>query len=189
VQLYNSDRPEGRMNLGNLKAQRGDAAGAQVEYRRAIAIDPTFEAAYNNLADTLRAGGAEAEAEATLREGLRRNPGSAVLNYSLGLSLTRAKRRPESLQAFAAARKLAPQNARFAYVHAVALNDAGQPGEALKALRSALAKNPNDRDLLSGLAYFTAQGGDRAGALVYATRLRELDPESAEFAQMERQLK
>jgi len=188
VQLYNADRPEGRMNLGNLYVQRGDAAAAIAEYRKAIETDPTFEAAYTNLADVHRNSGSEAQAEAALREGLSRNPRSAALNYALGLSLVRQKRKGESLKALATAAQLAPESARFAYVYAVALNDAGQSGEARKVLEAALARNPNDRDLLSGLAYFTAQGGDRARAKGYVKRLRELEPESQEYAQMEKQL-
>ncbi len=92
VQTYNADRPEGRMNLGNLYVQRHDVGGAIDEYRKAIAIDPTFAAAYANLADLYRAGGVEAEAEKTLREGIARNPREAVLHHALGLTLVRQKR-------------------------------------------------------------------------------------------------
>jgi tetratricopeptide (TPR) repeat protein len=177
------------MSLGNLRVQQGDTAAALAEYRKAIEIDPTFEAAYTNLADVHRNSASETEAEAALRQGLARNPRSAALNYALGLSLVRQKRKGEGLKALAAAAQLAPESARYSYVHAVALNDAGRSREALKVLESALARNPDDRDLLSGLAYFTAQGGDRARAQGYVKRLRALDPESPEYAQMEKQLK
>jgi tetratricopeptide (TPR) repeat protein len=63
VQTYNADRPEGRMNLGNLYLQRRDVGAAIAEYRKAIELDPTFVAAYVNLADLYRAGGADGEAE------------------------------------------------------------------------------------------------------------------------------
>jgi predicted CXXCH cytochrome family protein len=189
AQAYNADRPEGRMNLGNLYLQRGDTAAAIVEYRKAIAIDPTFEAAYTNLADLYRGRGAESEAEAVLRQGLTANPRSAVIHYTLGLTLVRQKRKPESLKELEAAARLAPESARFAYVYSVALNDAGQSREAVKVLESALARNGNDRDLLSGLAYFTAQGGDRARAQGYVKRLRELDPANPDYVQLEKQFK
>ena len=74
MQTYNADRPEGRMNLGNLYAERRDAERAVAEYRKALAIDPTLAAAYANLADLYRARGADSDAEAVLREGLMRNP-------------------------------------------------------------------------------------------------------------------
>ena len=127
AQTYIADRPEGRMNLGNLHAARGDAQRAIAEYRTAIALDPTFVAAYANLADLYRARGAEPDAEAALREGLARNPGAAVLRHALGLSLARQKRMAESLDALREAARVAPDDARFAYVYAVALHGAGQP--------------------------------------------------------------
>ena len=188
VQTYNADRPEGRMNLGNLHAQRGDAAAAVVEYRKAIAIDPTFVAAYANLADLHRARGADGDAITVLREGLARNPRAAVLHHSLGLALVRQKQIAEGLTELRIAAKLAPESGRFAYVYAVALNDAGQTREAMQVLAATLKREPYNRDVLSGLAYFTAQTGNRAQALVYVKQLRELDPENAQYAQMAKQI-
>ena len=82
------------------------------------------------------------------------------------------------------AAQLAPENARFAYVYAVALNDTGRAGEAMQVLDAALKRDPYDRDVLSGLAFFNARAGDRAAALRYVAKLQELDPESQEYAQM-----
>jgi tetratricopeptide (TPR) repeat protein len=187
AQTYNADRPEGRMSLGNLDAQRGDAAAAIAEYRKAIEIDPTFLAAYANLADLYRTRGAEGEAVAVLREGLARNPRGAVLHHALGLSLVRQKQTAESLKSLKTAADLAPQNARFAYVYAVALNGAGQTKEALAVLAGARKRDPYDRDVLSGLAFFTAQSGNREGALAYVKELRALDPDNPEYARMAQQ--
>jgi len=188
VQTYNADRPEGRMGLGNLYAERGDAERAIAEYRKALVIDPTLAAAYANLADLYRARGAEGDAEAVLREGLARNPRAAVLHHVLGLSLVRQKRRSESLRALKDAVNLEPDNARFSYVFAVALYDAGERKEALQVLDRALTLRPYDRDVLSALAHFTAQSGNRALAQNYVKQLRELDPENAEYAQMAKQI-
>ena len=184
AQTYVADRPEGRTNLGNLYATRGDAVRAIAEYRKAIEIDSTFVAAYANLADLYRARGAETPADAVLREGLARNPRAAVLHHALGLSLTRQKRMADSLRALREAAQIAPEDARFAYVYAVALHSAGQSRDALKVLESALRRHPHDRDLLSGLAHFSAQAGYRDAALGYVKQLRELDPENAEYAQL-----
>ena len=188
VQTYNADRPEGRMNLGNLYAQRHDVGGAIEEYRKAIAIDPTFAAAYANLADLYRAGGVDAEAEKTLREGIARNPREAVLHHALGLTLIRQKRGAEGLQELRTASQLAPTSGRYAYVYAVALNSGGRAAEAITVLNAARVRQPYDRDILSGLAYFNAQAGKRDVALGYVRQLRELDPDSADVAQMARQI-
>ena len=170
-----------------LLQQMVEANGFAVDQNQ-LDLDPTFVAAYANLADLYRARGEDGDAEKTLRGGLVRNPNAAVLQHALGLTLVRLKRPAESLAALRAAAQLAPDNARFAYVYAVALNDAGQRSEALKVLALALARHPYDRDVLSGLAYFSAQGGKREQALGYVKQLRELDPENAEYAQMATQI-
>jgi len=188
VQTYNADRPEGRMNLANIYAQRRDVGAAVAEYRKAIDIDPTFVAAYVNLADLYRAGGADGEAEKLLREGIARMPKDAALHHTLGLVLTRQKKSGEALKEFQTATTLAPASGRFAYVYGVALNSGGKAAEALKVLNAALARQPYDRDILSGLAYFNAQAGRRDVALGYVRQLRELDPENNEYVQMARQI-
>ncbi len=133
-------------------------------------------------------GASEGEAEKTLRQGIARNPREAVLHHTLGLTLTRQKRPAEALQEFRMAATLAPTNGRFAYVYGVALNSGGRSQEAIKVLDAALARQPYDRDILSGLAYFNAQAGKRDIAMGYVKRLRELDPDSAEYAQLAKQI-
>jgi Flp pilus assembly protein TadD len=125
---------------------------------------------------------------AVLREGLARDPEAAVLHHALGLALVRQKQAAEGLKALRTAAKLAPDNPRFAYVYAVALNDAGQRKEAVQVLAAARKRDSWDRDLLSGLAYFTAQAGNREQALDYVRQLRELDPEDPRYAGMAEQI-
>ena len=105
-----------------------------------------------------------------------------------GLSLARQRRSAEALQALAAAARLAPDNARFAYVHAVALNDAGQRETALRTLEAAQKRHPDDRDMLLALALFKRDAGRREQALVHARRLVALDPGSPDARQLLREL-
>ncbi|MFO1414961.1 MAG: tetratricopeptide repeat protein [Burkholderiales bacterium] len=183
TQVYLADRPEGQLNLGNVRAARGDAAGAQKAFEAALAIDPTSVEARVNLADLQRATGNEAQAQATLRAGIARNPKAAPLHYALGLALVRQKDIPGALRELALATKLAPDDARYAYVYAVALHDSGKPQDALKVLRAALAKQPYDREILAALAQFSA-AGDRAAAQGYAKTLVALEPENPGYARL-----
>jgi Flp pilus assembly protein TadD len=84
--------------------------------------------------------------------------------------------------------QLAPADARFAYVYAVALNDAGQTADALSVLKTSLKVNPHDVDLLTSLVYFSQQAGDAAAARGYLAQLRELDPGNPEWDQLQQQL-
>jgi Flp pilus assembly protein TadD len=188
AQKFLADRPEGHTSLGNLYGERGDADQAVAEYRKAIGIDPTFVQAYANLADVYRSTGDEDKAEAVLRGGLKKNPRAAVLQHALGLSLARQKRTAASLDALREATRLAPEDSRFAYVYAVALNDSGHALAARKVLEAALREHPYDRDLLVALTYYSAAAGNRDAALGYVHRLRELEPEDRNLAQLEKQI-
>jgi tetratricopeptide (TPR) repeat protein len=161
AQTYNADRPDGRGRLAALNAGRGNTEGAIAEYRQAIELDPTYVQAYANLADLYRAGGVESEAEAVLRSGIARVPSAAALHHALGLVFVRQKQTANALKALAAASRLDPANARYAYVYAVALNDAGQQKQAMQVLATALARNPYDRDVLAPLR-ISARAGETA---------------------------
>jgi tetratricopeptide (TPR) repeat protein len=160
---HDLSRPEARLNLGNLLLQRGDAAGAESSFKRAIAADPRFVPARVNLADLYRGQGREDEADRVLRDGLRAAPGAAALHEGLGLSLVRQGRKPAAIAEFAAAARAAPAEARYAYLHALALHDAGRRDEAMRVLADAARRAP-DRDLLLTLAQWRSEGGDETGA-------------------------
>ena len=179
---FNADRPEAQASLGNLYASRGDGDAAVAAYRKAIALDPTFVEASINLADLHRARGLESLAEETLRAALARNPPSAAVHHALGLSLVRQKRAVEALAELATAAKLAPAQARLAYVYAVALHDTGRRAEALAVIDAALARNAYDRDLLFAQANYARESGDAARLTRAVGRLKELaadDPQAA----------
>jgi len=169
---YNSDRAEARISLGTFLAQRGDVANAERELRTAMRMGPTSIPAYVNLADVYRTLDRDTDGERILREGLAGAPKSGVLHYALGLVLTRLHRPDSALHEFARAAGLEPGNARFAYVHAIALNSSGKVDAAIATLKSALTVHPDNSDMISALASFYAARGDAAQAKRYADRLR-----------------
>jgi tetratricopeptide (TPR) repeat protein len=176
VQEYDADRPESHANLGTLRAERGESEPALAAYAKALEIDPRFTPAVVNRADLFRALGREAEAEASLRAAIARNPRDGVLHHVLGLSLIRQGRREAGLVELGRSVRLAPAEGRFAYVYGVALHDLGRSREATEVLASALRGSPNDRDLLFALASFLAEAGETQRALPAARRLVELEP-------------
>jgi tetratricopeptide (TPR) repeat protein/formate-dependent nitrite reductase cytochrome c552 subunit len=184
AQRYSAERPESRLNLGLLAMRRGDAGAAEKRYREALVLAPDFAPAYVNLADLLRAQGREEEGERVLRAGLSRAPRSAELHHALGLLHVRRQRYDAGLAALAQAARLAPENARYQYVHAVALHDRGKPREAVKVLEAALRRNPVDRDVLIALAQYQAGLGRREEALAHARKLAELAPDDQGLRQL-----
>jgi Flp pilus assembly protein TadD len=160
------------VNLGTFLVERGDAAGAIAELQSAIRMEPSSIPAYVNLADVYRALARDADGERVLRDGLTSAPKSGVLHFALGLALTRLNRGDTALREFARAAGLEPGNARFAYVHAIALNSAGKADSAIARLKSALVAHPGNGDMLAALVKFYEARGDSVQAQRYANLLR-----------------
>jgi tetratricopeptide (TPR) repeat protein len=174
AQELNADRPEAHGNLATLFASEKRFADAKRELTTALALDPSFAPAAVNLADLDRELGREADGERVLRESLVRSPNDASLQHALGLLLVRQGHGPEALEYLAAAARLDPANARFAYVYAVALNDAGRNGQALDVLEDDVVRHPYDCDALAALVSFYRGAGNPRKAAGYAKRLAEL---------------
>src|SRR5262245_10198248 len=161
IQLANADRADAQTNLGMLEARLGNARAAEQAYTTAIRQQPSFVPARVNLADLYRAQGRDEEAEKQLRAAIGFAPYSAEAHEALGLTLVRQKRLPEALNELAHAAQLAPDNARYAYVHAIALREAGNLTASLNVLEKAQARHPTERALLSALVEFNQQAGNR----------------------------
>jgi len=175
AQELNADRPEARLSLGALLLRQRKFDRAEAELKSALALDPSFAPAAVNLADLYRALGREAEGDALLRAALQRSPDNAVLLHALGLSMVRQKQNEKALGFFAAAWRVEPANARYAYVYAVALNDAGRTNAAIETLLSAIKVHPYDRDSLAALVSLCNRMGEPAKASIYAGRLAQLE--------------
>jgi tetratricopeptide (TPR) repeat protein len=154
-QAVDADRPESHVNLGALAMDLGQSAEAEAEDRVALALSPRFVPAWIQLAEVERLTGQEGKADSVLRAGLAANPGAADLHHALGLSLIRQRNYPMALEELGTALRLAPDNARYAFVYAVALHDTGHGTESLAVLRQAVARHPNDRALVDALASYS----------------------------------
>jgi len=111
-----------------------------------------------------------------LRRGLKAAPDSADLHHALGLALIRSGDRPAALSEWQQAVRLAPDNARYTFVYAVALYSMARPQDAMTFLEAALKKHPTIRDMLFTLLQYHRELGypDRAKEL--ATRFRKTWP-------------
>jgi Flp pilus assembly protein TadD len=189
AQRLHAERPEHRTNLGSFYAQRGRYEEAEAEFRAALTLPPVHVAAWANFADMRRMQGRDQDAEAVLREGLKSAPDSAALHHALGLTLVRLQRSGDAVPELAEAARLAPEEPRYAYVYAIALNSTGQLREALDVLAQALARHPDNREMLLAAATFTRDYGDWTAAIGYAERLRTAAPRDPGAEQLLRELR
>ena len=167
-----AERPEAQANLGNLYAALGDADKAIAAYTTAIELNTVYLPGYVNMADLYRAQGQEKAAEKELRRAVQASPGNAGVHHALGLSLVRQQRTQEGIEELRVATTLAPDDARYIYVYAVALNSTGKPEQAIMVLQGAHNRHPNNRDILGALVAFHRDLGNQAAARSYAEKLR-----------------
>jgi len=171
-----AERPEAQVNLGNLYVALREADKAISAYNTATELNTAYVPGYVNLADLHRALGRETDAEKVLRQAVKVSPGNAGARHALGLSLVRQQRTQEGVEQLRLAADLAPDEARYLYVYAVALNSTGEPEQAIIVLQGAHNRHPNNRDILSALVAFHRDSGNQAAALTYAEKLRAVTP-------------
>jgi len=185
AQALVADRPEGVLNMAVLAAERGDAAGAERLYREALRQSPEVAAIYVNLADLYREQERDEEGERLLRDGLgRAAQPEADLHQALGLVLVRRGRPEEALPELRRAATLDPEQARYAFIYAVALRDAGRNDEAARVLAKARARHPGNRDLLFTLALTLRDLGRVDAARAAARDLAAAFPDDTEAARL-----
>jgi tetratricopeptide (TPR) repeat protein len=180
AQRHADDRPEARTNLGTFYARLGRFDEAQAEFVAAIRLDPAFVPAYVNAADACRAQGREDDALRRLQEGLAAAPRSAALYHALGLAQARRRNEAGALASLARAARLEPDNARYAYVHAIALSSFGRTADAVRELERAAARWPLNRDILFALATTRRDAGQLAAAREAARGLVAAFPDDRE---------
>jgi Flp pilus assembly protein TadD len=184
----NADWPSENINQGNLLLRQGQADAAIVAYQRALQLDPLFAGAYVNLADAYRQLEQEETGEKYLRQGLALLPLAADLHHALGLLLVRKTDQSDALIELAEAAKLAPENARYAYVYAVALHSGGKSKQALAVLKDAEKRHSFNPDILNALISMHLEVGDNKAALAYARKAAEALPENPQMRTLIEQL-
>jgi predicted CXXCH cytochrome family protein len=171
---FNTDRGEGLVDLAHVALLAGDVQRAESDLREALELDPTFTAAYVNLADLYRSQQRDEEAEAILREGLSAAADRSAVEFALGLTLVRLGRHAEALAHLRRAHELRPEVIRFGYVYAVAQFDQGQKAASLQTLGRMRQRYPANREILQLLAGYNQQMGRAKAAQQYAAELEKL---------------
>ncbi len=109
-----------------------------------------------------------------LRKAMSIDPNNADIRHSLGLRSCVSTITPRRVPELRQASELAPDNARYAYVYAIALNSTGAHGEAMELLELTHKRHPTDRDMLLALVSIARETGDFATALSHARELARL---------------
>ena len=176
AQLESAEHPQSHVNLGLLYQDMGNPDKAERAYLQAIALDPAYVAAHVNLADLYRVLNKDAKAEETLVKARTAIGENAAVEHALGLLYVRTRQMPNALASLALAARLLPDNARYVYVYAVALNSNGDASRAIEILEAVNVTHPYDRDVLIALVSFHKSAGNMQAAMEFAGKLANIDP-------------
>jgi Tfp pilus assembly protein PilF len=143
----NSWRGEGMANQGVIAIEMNNPSEAEKAFKKAIKIEPYFEAAYINLADIYRAQQKPFQSNSILSKGIKNNPKSANLHYSYGLYFVRQKQITKAITFFVKAMTLMPENSQYAYTYILALDGARQSQQALVKLKALMTDYQNNEQL------------------------------------------
>jgi predicted CXXCH cytochrome family protein len=176
AQTFNSDRPEGLLNLAGVAIDQGRFVDAETILREAIARHPSYAALYINLADLYRLMDRPVDSEQILRNALAVIPDDADLSFSLALAVVRAGRPAEALVLFNQAAQAAPDLPYYQFLLAIAFNDLGDSRYALERLRQTHERFPGHADTLLALATLLRDAGEIEEAYRYAVRLADVLP-------------
>jgi predicted Zn-dependent protease len=95
-----------------------------------------------------------------LQKAMDMAPAEAPPLHAMGLLKVRQGKLGAAIPYLHQAAAADPQNYRYSYVYAVALWESGSKTEAIAELESALARLPDNRELLSALASYYQQLGE-----------------------------
>ena len=111
--------------------KKGDAAGAEAAYRRAVEHGPQLPEARNNLGGLLLARGDSAGAEREFSAATRANPGYADAYFNLGVLYDQAGRHAEAVAAYRQAVRVKPAEVSYRLNLGAALRRSGDLEGAL----------------------------------------------------------
>ena len=171
--LFTAERPESQLSLGVYYSNRKMPQKAETAYKEALRLQPQFVPAYINYSHFLMLQGKNKKAFEILEKGIAVLPKTGILHHALGLWYVRNKVSDKALDEFKTALELSPENARFAYVYAIALAKES-PQKAIKILEKAYQKHQGDQQIISALSFYYKQIGHTEKSKAYKEKLKAL---------------
>ena len=171
---------EARLNLALALSLLGRPGDAEVEYRRALELEPEgkqMALAHAGLGAALAAQHRTAEALPELELAVRLRPESAEGHFNLGSALAELGRNPEAASELSTVVHLEPGDAEAHQRLAVALAAQGRLNEAANELAVVAQLRPDDAVAQYNLAIALARAGRLDEAIAHFSEALRLKPD------------
>ena len=163
---------EAHTSLGSYKMFfEWDNAAAEVEYKKAIDLDPRNANARHFYSHCLQFSGREAEALRELKTAIEIEPLSLINNAELGWAYYLASQNDAAIEQIRKTIEIDPSFAYSYFVLGQAYAAKGNFNEALAALRDGQKLQPDWIEIEANLAYVHALAGNRRAAEVLLTKV------------------
>jgi tetratricopeptide (TPR) repeat protein len=167
-------------HLGLMRASAGDLVGAIAHFRAAIAINPFFDVAHNNLAAALMAQGHPDQAEEEYKKTLAIDSHNPKALNNLALLLLNRGRLEESISIYRRALQDDPSLVPARVNIGTAFMRLGRPAESMPFLADALRLAPRSPEVNINLGLALAMQGRYKEAVPLFQEALRLDPGSAQ---------
>jgi protein O-GlcNAc transferase len=165
--------------LAGSRLATGDAEGAVMCLRQALAVDPSCPEAHNTLGAAFLAQGRILDAVLALRAAIEHRPAFPDAFYNLGRTLQAADMPTDALAAYSSALRYAPGHAPAHLNMGFALRDLGRLDDAAASFRRAMTSRPGYCEAMHNLGVTLAEQGQAATGVAWLRRAIETDPENA----------
>jgi TolB-like protein/Tfp pilus assembly protein PilF len=163
---------EAHTSLAAVLESQQDWLGAEREYRRAIALDPSYPTAHHWYALLLpKITGRQDDQLREIRRAQELDPLSLPINDGLGTILYLAGQYDAAVDQFQKTLELKPDYPWALQDLALTYAAQGRYDEAIGALRRVLERVPDNPEVLSNLAYVFARAGRPKEARAFLVRL------------------
>ena len=174
-------------DLGTALVTLGRTDEALAQFREAVRLNPARQQTHFNLGILLGPAGRPAEAQVEFSEAIRLDPDNANIRSAAGGNLVALGKYDEALKEFATAEELDPRYAMPHLETARVFFLQGHDARAVEELRAAFRIEPDNVQILTGVAHYLAANMNSAArdgqnALNIALKANELSGHSQPVA-------
>jgi Flp pilus assembly protein TadD len=160
----------------NRTARKQKLDQAIRHYRQALAIQPSYAQAHNNLGMALDEQGNFDEAIQHYRQALRIKPNYAQAHNNLGITLDNQGKSDEAIEHYKQALRIRPDYAKAHNNIGIALSEQGRFDEAIRHYEEALRTRPDYANAHNNLGVALAQQGHAKEAIVHFRKALRIQP-------------